>query len=106
MEPGYNEAIIENKQKYWYKRRRYGWGWTPITWQGWLAILGFLVGVWLAKLLLLGDVSRDTWAANGGIFLGVSIILVLLLLISSYARGPKPKWRWGSKPSDNPDEDL
>ncbi len=35
-------------KKLWFKAKRYGWGWTPVTWQGWLVIavyVIFLVGM-------------------------------------------------------------
>ncbi len=27
----------------WFKRKTYGWGWTPVSWQGWLVTLGLVV---------------------------------------------------------------
>lgn len=39
------EKYLNNKKnsKYWFKRKRYGYGLTPSTWQGWLTIFGFLL---------------------------------------------------------------
>ncbi|HYC83050.1 MAG TPA: hypothetical protein VEB60_00680, partial [Candidatus Paceibacterota bacterium] len=31
----------DNPQRLWFKRKLYGWGWTPVTWQGWLAVLAY-----------------------------------------------------------------
>ena len=31
------------KKQYWFRRKRYGYGWTPDTWQGWLATAMFIV---------------------------------------------------------------
>lgn len=33
----------------WFKRKTYGWGWVPVTWQGWLLTFGYV-----ALLLLFG----------------------------------------------------
>ena len=38
---------MESK-KYWFKRRRFGWGWTPVTWQGWLTV-AFFIGLIIAR---------------------------------------------------------
>ena len=27
----------------WFRRKTFGLGWTPCTWQGWLVVLGFVV---------------------------------------------------------------
>jgi hypothetical protein len=34
-----------DKSSYWFKRKRYGWGFTPATWQGWAVVLGYLIVV-------------------------------------------------------------
>lgn len=92
--------IAMPKKKYWSKRKRYGYGWTPVTWQGWT-----VVGIWLIFVLagtLYVDESQPSsvWIYFSSVFLSV-IPLVLII----YKTGPKPKWRWGKKPSDDPDLD-
>jgi hypothetical protein len=35
---------MEEEQKYWFPAKRYGWGWgLPITWQGWLTLVVFIL---------------------------------------------------------------
>lgn len=97
----YNQTM-----KYWYKRRRYGWGWAPVTWQGWSVVVACLGAIIVAAMVLLGDEPHNTWTADSWTFLGVAAIILCILLASGYARGPRPKWRWGTSPSDNPDEDF
>lgn len=37
----------------------------------------------------------------------VTVALAIFALVAiSYAKGPQPRWRWGKKPTDNPDEDF
>jgi hypothetical protein len=37
-----------DEQKYWFRAKRYGWGWgLPITWQSWAVL-----GLWFAALIL------------------------------------------------------
>lgn len=91
--------------RYWFKRRRYGWGWTPVTWQGWVTVL-----LWLAIVLGAGatilDVPEEQSRQEVGFFLTFVLIATLTLLRISYAKGPKPHWRWGKSAEDDPDEDL
>lgn len=95
---------IESK-KYWSKRRRYGYGWTPTTWQGWTVI-----GVWLT-FVFVGSLyySKAASDSNDGEFTLIYISLVLLstipLILISYKTGPKPRWRWGKSDDDDPDLD-
>ena len=39
----YIEYFKNNPEGYWFKRKIYGWGWTPVKWQGWVTILVFVV---------------------------------------------------------------
>jgi hypothetical protein len=83
------------KNKLWFRRKTYGWGWTPITWEGWLVtlivvIIPILIRV-TAKAL---EFERSTqyfytWAS-------VPILLMALILIC-FRFGEKPKWQWGVK---------
>ena len=85
-------------KQYWFKRKRFGWGWTPVTWQGWAVIALFtifvLFGVGLAK-------DADIAA---GILCWIAALVILTA--GSLLRGPKPKWRWGWNPDDDPDKDF
>ena len=93
------------KEQYWFKRRRYGYGWTPVTWQGWLTVVFFLVVV-LYGTVALDDTPNNTSSKEALIYLVFLSINVVLLVIISSKKGPKPKWRWGNKTTDNPDEDI
>jgi hypothetical protein len=42
-------------QKPWFGPKRvFGWGWTPITWQGWLMVVVFLLAILLVAFLVPG----------------------------------------------------
>lgn len=97
---------MESKPKYWFKRRRYGFGWIPVTREGWFTVVGFLAVIVGAAVLLL---PTDTGELNQ--LQLVTFFLSFLSAISfmigiSYAKGPAPRWRWGKSPDDNPDEDF
>ncbi len=38
----YLSYLRDNPQKLWFKRKLYGWGWTPAAWQGWLVIVVYV----------------------------------------------------------------
>lgn len=90
---------------YWFKRRRYGYGWTPVTVQGWSTVLIYALVVMLAANQLLGD-PNQTPNENLGLFLIVFAIATTVLVFISLRKGPQPRWRWGARPDDNPDEDF
>lgn len=91
-------------KKYWFKRRRFGYGWVPVTWQGWSVIAAYLAVV-LGGALTLSDVPENEFTKEVGIFLVIIFIATAALIRITLLTGPKPKWRWGKKPSDNPNED-
>ena len=81
-------------KNYWFKRRRYGLGWYPVTYQGWLA-----VAVYATVFLVL------TFTVDSSQALPVVGFATLLLVGLCYAKGPKPRWRWGKSSSDDPNQD-
>ena len=81
-------------KNYWFKRRRYGLGWYPVTYQGWLAIAFYVTVV----LVL-------TFTVDSSQALPVVGFATLLLVGLCYAKGPKPRWRWGKSSSDDPSQD-
>jgi protein-S-isoprenylcysteine O-methyltransferase Ste14 len=89
----------------WFKRHRYGFGWTPASWQGVAVILAALAVVLGTAGLLSALASEDSW------WPGLLIVVVTLLTAAglvwvSFATGPRPRWRWGSRPDDDPGEDF
>lgn len=89
----YQEYVKDNPNGLWFKRKLYGWGWTPVKWQGWLVILIFVLFMFL-NVSNLGQFPTDsetTW------FLFRILISVILLIIICYKKGEKPKWQWGTK---------
>jgi hypothetical protein len=90
---------------YWFKRRRYGWGFMPVTWQGWAVVLGYMgIVVFLIPAFL--DAPEDVAAREAGFFAIFLTAATAGLLVISFSKGPRPRWRWGRKPDDNPDEDF
>lgn len=95
----------DKKKDYWFKRRRYGYGWVPVTWQGWLTLGVLLVvvlgGAWVVKDAPQGELSDEV-----AIYLAAVLASVLVLLFISNKKGPSLRWRWGETDQDDPDEDY
>lgn len=90
----YLEYLKDNPNGYWFKRKLYGWGWTPARTEGWLVLLAYVAGVVFFAMraeqsLLLNDVSREALAPI--------LILTILLIVICYKKGEKPKWQWGKR---------
>ncbi len=84
----YIAYIKDNPQRYWFKRKLYGWGWVPVRWQGWLVViigLGiFAAGIWVA----------ETDDAPGAALMGL-ILMIAIIFYFGYKKGEKPRWQWG-----------
>ena len=76
------------KDKIWFRRKLYGWGWTPSTWEGWVVIL-----VWVLLFTsLMINIEHNVVLRVLLIF-----ISVLVLIYVCYKKGEKPKWQWGKR---------
>lgn len=82
------EYCKDNPKGYWFKRKVYGWGWTPVKWQGWLVVL---VAV---AFIFAGAYVGETDDAPGATLLGI-LIAVVLIFGFGYWKGEKPHWQWG-----------
>ena len=97
---------MKDKQKLWFKRRRYGYSWIPVTWEGAVTVISFIITIVFSSIVLLKDVERNTYQSEVGVFFIVLMLLIGIHLGITYKKGPNPKWRWGSKPTDNPETDY
>lgn len=91
----------QEQKRYWFKAKKYGWGWQPATWEGWLIIIAFfVVAVYLAK-----DIDTASGSARSVLEMVANVIaLTALLIIIAYKTGEKPRWRWGGKDTKREDE--
>ncbi len=84
------------KKQLWFKNKYIGWGWTPVTWQGWLVVVAYLGIVTLAALLMLD--SPVPRAVDYVRFLGLTAALTVVMIAIAYRMGEKPVWMWMGKP--------
>ena len=83
------------EKKLWFKRKTYGWGWTPVSFEGWLVLLIYAaVNIWIFRNLdALSHSGSDTLIAFAPRFLALAAILYFICIY----KGEKPKWQWGKK---------
>ncbi|HIA91719.1 TPA: hypothetical protein EYO12_01205 [Candidatus Saccharibacteria bacterium] len=98
--------MSQSSKKQWFKRKRYGYGWVPVTIEGWLTVLAAVVFIVVCSVVILKDVPENTFTAEVAAFLGIVALTVAVLFYVAKQHGPQPKWRWGTKQTDNPDEDY
>ena len=81
------------KKHYWFPAKSHGWGWgLPATWQGWTALLLFVVVVSLSAFIF--DPAESLVA-----FSLFNVLAAAVLLFVCLAKGEPAQWRWGKKGS-------
>jgi hypothetical protein len=89
----YIAYLKDNPQGLWFKRKLYGWGWTPATWQGWVVMAIGLAIVFAG--VYVGELDDAPGAAGLGGVLGIGFIIFFCI-----RKGEKPRWQWGVPKKD------
>ncbi|MAF79774.1 hypothetical protein CL629_01710 [bacterium] len=92
MEDKKTDPSAKAEKKLWFKARSFGWGWTPVSKEGWLVTI-----IYMAALLFIGiREGNNPNAESQNILIPVGLLTALLIIIA-LKTGEKPSWRW-SKP--------
>jgi hypothetical protein len=78
---------------YWFKPREYGYGATPVTWQGWAITVAAVVVVVMASMLVPYIAGESPWAWSAMVIDAVAI--AALLIVSRRMTDGEWRWRWG-----------
>ncbi len=82
----------------WFRRKTYGYGWTPANKNGWLATLIFLI-------LFIGPISLYSNYIKQEVFPWKIVlywfVLTAAFLVLCYKTGETPKWQWGDNSNNN-----
>jgi uncharacterized membrane protein YhaH (DUF805 family) len=83
---------VASGKSYWFRRKRYGWGWgLPTTWQGWVVFL-----LWFAVLL------EGTYSLRHRhelpFRLAFILVMIIVLTLVCYWKGEPPEWRSSKQP--------
>ena len=89
---------MKNK-RLWFRAKRYGWGWYPITWQGVAITLAYAFGIaFLTSCAIQATVNTTNDAQTFWWNYLPSIVLLSFIMIwICYKTGEKPGWRWNGK---------
>lgn len=83
--------------QYWFKPKRYGYGATPVTWQGWaltLAVVVAIGGSLVAMNLLVDKSNAVAWLVWAALVAAAAWWLVQL---SRQRTDGEWRWRWGNR---------
>jgi hypothetical protein len=80
--------------QYWFKPKRYGWGATPVTWQGWALILAIVLAM-VAVSVVLRLTEKTYWGLAAIIAFDV-LALAALTIVSYWKTDGEWRWRWGA----------
>lgn len=83
---------MNTSKKLWFKRKMYGWGWTPCSWQGWLITVLYIA---LLTLFVSWLEPMDTFKQVVIKFILPLSIITLVFIEVAYKKGETPKWQWG-----------
>jgi len=86
---------MEKEKMLWFRAKRYGWGWYPLTWQGWGIILMYAFAI--ASNFIFANNHVNSVSDFLIQFFPQGYILTVFLIIICYTTGEKPGWRWGAK---------
>ncbi len=86
---------MEKKNYLWFKAKRFGWGWYPCTWQGWVILLMYVFALVLNSIFVNNHVNSMPDLALQ--FFPETYVLTIFLIIICYVTGEKPSWNWGFK---------
>lgn len=89
----YISYLKDNPERYWFKAKLYGWGWTPATWQGWMTIIIFAILITVNAYRLEAFGGEVTYFIKR--FVPQTITLTGILLGICYVTGESPRWQWG-----------
>ena len=79
----------------WFRTEKYGWGWTPASIEGWLALAAFVAGVALDVVVLRHrpDHGVPVFRALVLFYLWLAA-LVVAPIVAWRKTGEPPRWLW------------
>jgi hypothetical protein len=86
--------VTEPAPKYWFRAKRYGWGWgLPSAWQGWVFLVSWMTAFTLGSLFLGSSLLPN----HPGLFASFVVAMIAIVLTVCLAKGEPPRWRWGDR---------
>lgn len=98
----YTDYLKDNPKHYWFKRKLYGWGWTPATREGWLVTAIFLIAI--VAIAVRGESLTSSQAVLREVVAPI-VFLTLILLYITFKTGEPPRWQWGLPKAEHKNND-
>lgn len=89
------EELPALKGKVWFKAKRFGWGWSPASPEGWVVVAAFLAALMGSTIALVRFRPVPPSPSMVGEHLALACVLATSLVGICYKTGEKPGWRWG-----------
>ncbi len=85
---------MSQKAPYWFKARKYGYGWTPVTLEGWVTVVIYIV----VSIYAFVEVHKDYPTLKQNIIAAIPTFafVTLILLLILYKKGEPLKWPWNN----------
>jgi len=85
-------------KRFWFKRKRYGWGWRPATWEGWLVDFSYVI----LLVCIFSYIDRYSHSASDtliGVIVPMLSLTIVFILIT-WLTGERLRWQWGKRVED------
>jgi hypothetical protein len=76
--------------RYWFRQKKFGYGATPNSWQGWAVTVASCLAVF--GVILSGPMIRDNLLR--GIWIGLGLLVTVLVTVCITYRKTEGGWRW------------
>ena len=80
---------------YWFRPKRYGYGATPVTWEGWALTIGVAATVIVSIVLMNRLVGRSDFAAWMLWAVFIAVVTVSFVRVTRVRTDGEWRWRWG-----------
>ena len=88
----------KSQKQLWFRAKRYGYGWYPVTWQGWTVLAVYLC-VLIGAACLFGH-RLETDLNTLVIWLAVWGLSTVMLILICAQYGERLGWHWGNSDTD------
>jgi peptidoglycan/LPS O-acetylase OafA/YrhL len=80
----------------WFRPKKFGYGATPVAWQGWAVVAVGVISIAAAAGLILAPHGGQPWAWIA-FFATAAAVLALVLIVSRRKTEGEWRWRWGDR---------
>jgi len=85
---------MNDTKRYWFVNKKVGIGWVPATWEGWLIIVLYVIGMFsLAQAAFSGKETVEEFS----IFIIGTFLLLSLLMVICVKFGEPLEWKFWEK---------